>query len=401
MMKQAQGFADTFNSAAVTHQTVQMLAAKGNKTLNQGKSESALDDNKAPLAAMLDKLSGQVSAQNGSTDDIGKEIPHSTAPIVTIAAQAGLGMTASDGLHIASGEAAHFASGRDTQIAVGEALTMHSGQAIGILAGAVSAGDGDTGIKLIAGKGDIYLQAQSSTMTFAAKDLVKFISANSHLDFAAAKSIELCTEQGASLKIEGGNITFACPGTLSIKASSKSFSGPTQMSYALPVMPSSQPALEKLKLNLKLSDMPGNHGTPLANRDWEIVQLKPSSIDQDETHTAALSLNPDNWETVHFKGTSQANGELGLTDEQQKKIWEIARKHSGMIWLVHGLQATPVSPSLWTSQAPHNQERIATALNHAPDSNQLDDIEKDLLNEHIKQDHQVSGIAAISSKVDY
>ncbi|MGZ3241537.1 MAG: type VI secretion system Vgr family protein, partial [Burkholderiaceae bacterium] len=202
LMKQAQGFADTFNGAASTHQTVQMLAAKGDKTLNQGDGESALDDKVPPLKAMLQAISGQVSAQDGSEDGNGKKIPHSTAPIITIAAQAGLGMTASDGLHYAAGEAAHFASGRDTNVAVGEAMTMHSGQAVGILAGAVSAGDGDTGIKLFAGQGDIDLQAQSDTMTFASKDLMKFISANSHIDFAAAKSIELCTEQGASLKIE-------------------------------------------------------------------------------------------------------------------------------------------------------------------------------------------------------
>jgi type VI secretion system secreted protein VgrG len=85
----------------------------------------------------------------------------------------------------------------------------------------------------------VQLQAQSDEMTLAARDLVRLISTNSHVDFAAAKSIVICTEGGASLTIEGGNITFACPGTISIKGASKSFAGPAATSYGLPTFPKS------------------------------------------------------------------------------------------------------------------------------------------------------------------
>lgn len=239
LLKQAQGFAETFSRAAQLHQTVRMVAAEGSKTLNDADAQSTLDDGLAPLAAMLKKASGMVGALDGEEDGAGEKIPHMTAPLVTVAAQAGLGMTAADGMHVAAGEVAHFASGRDMHVAVGEAMTVHSGQAIGLLAGAVGAGEGGAGIKLYAGQGDVDLQAQNDAMTFAAKELVKLVSANSHIDFAAAKSIELCTEGGASLRIEGGNITFACPGTISIKASSKSFTGPTRMNYGMPKFPRS------------------------------------------------------------------------------------------------------------------------------------------------------------------
>ncbi|QAU36113.1 type VI secretion system tip protein VgrG [Janthinobacterium sp. 17J80-10] len=239
LLKQAQGFADTFSNAAQTHQTVRMVAAEGGKTLNGTDAQSNLDDALPPLAAMLKMASGQVSAADGDEDGTGEKIPYMTAPLVTVAAQAGLGMTAADGMHVAAGEVAHFASGRDMYVAVGEALTVHSGQAIGLLAGAVRAGEGDAGIKLYAGQGDVDIQAQNDAMTFAAKEVMKLVSAHSHIDFAAAKSIELCTEGGASLRIEGGDITFACPGTISIKASSKSFTGPTSENYILPRFPKS------------------------------------------------------------------------------------------------------------------------------------------------------------------
>ena len=236
LLKQAKGFADTFNRAAATHQTVQFVLVKGG-ALNGEKRQSRIDEGLAPIDAMLKVLSGLVDAQDGSMGGSGRRIPHMHQPLVVVTAQAGIGVAASDGLHVAAGEAAHFASGRDMQIAAGETLTVHSGQAIGLLAGAASAGEGDAGIQLYAGQGDVALQAQSDEMIFAAKHLIKLASANSHVDFAAAKSVTLCTEGGASLTIEGGNITFACPGTISVKAGSKSFAGPARMMPSLPEFP--------------------------------------------------------------------------------------------------------------------------------------------------------------------
>lgn len=236
LLKQAKSFADSLNQAAATHQTVQFVLVKGG-ALNGEKSQSRIDAEQAPIDAMLKAISGLVDAQDGNVDGQGQKVPHMHKPLVVVTAQAGIGVAASDGLHIAAGEVAHFASGHDMQIAVGHTLTVHSGQAIGMLASAECAGDGNAGIKLYAGQGDVELQAQSDEMTLAAKELVKIVSVNSHVDFAAAKNITLCTEGGASLTIEGGNITFACPGTISIKSSSKSFTGPAKENYVLPKFP--------------------------------------------------------------------------------------------------------------------------------------------------------------------
>ncbi|HEY8099390.1 MAG TPA: type VI secretion system Vgr family protein [Burkholderiaceae bacterium] len=401
LLKQAQGFADTFNGAATTHQTVQMIAAKGDKTLNQGKSESALDDKLPPLAAMLKKVSGQVSAQDGSEDGGDKKIPHSTAPIITVAAQAGLGMTASDGLHYAAGEAAHFASGRDTNVAVGEAMTMHSGQAIGILAGAVSAGEGDTGIKLYAGQGDVDLQAQSDTMTFASKDLLKMISANSHLDFAAAKSITLCVEGGASLTIDGGNITFACPGLLSIKSSSKSFTGPTSQSYALPVMPASQ--LGEAKFELSLQDIPGMHGAVPAGIEWKIV-LVDSEI-HPLTDTGAINpaiFGKDHWERVICQGIVPGSGKIDLTKNQQQELFAQVSRQPKRIWCIYGLTAIPLTVAHWTTDTQQpNPHRVMDALNFTPNGQGVNQTYHEFIQELARKDGEVSEVNQLKKNIDF
>ena len=90
---------------------------------------------------------------------------------------------------------------------------------------------------MIAGQGDVEVQAQSDTMQVAAKLDVTVQSANAHIDWAAAKRIVMSVNGGASITLEGGNITVMCPGTMTIKAGVKSFVGPEKASYALPTLP--------------------------------------------------------------------------------------------------------------------------------------------------------------------
>lgn len=386
LLKQAQGFADTFNQSAQTHQTVQMIAAKGNKSLNNEASQSNLDDELPPLAAMVKKASGQVSAIDSSEDGAGDKVPHSTAPLVTVAAQAGLGMTAADGLHVAVGETAHFAAGRDMHVAVGEALSVHSGQAIGVLAGAVGASDGNTGIKLYAGQGDVDVQAQSDQITLAAKELMRLISANSHVDVAAAKSIELCTEGGASLKIEGGNITFACPGKISIKAASKSFTGPTNMSYPLPPMPNSTMLDEPPEFNFKLQDQPGHHGKPLSNHPWKIVRTKDIFTQRFEI------LNAQNHAEIIASGTSSADGKITISKMERQRLWQAVSSHAEKIHLIYDAHCLSLTQR-WMAADGHKKELHTTmdAGNYLQQSSMLDDIEQELLRSQIEYDYQ-SGI---------
>ena len=73
-------------------------------------------------------------------------------------------------------------------------------------------------------------------MKFLAKKDVKLVSATQYIDFAAAKKIHLAVAGGASITIDGG-ITVQCHGTITAHASKKSFTGPEQGNYALPVFP--------------------------------------------------------------------------------------------------------------------------------------------------------------------
>ncbi|MDB5953102.1 MAG: rhs element Vgr family protein, partial [Massilia sp.] len=80
---------------------------------------------------------------------------------------------------------------------------------------------------------------QADELKVQARDEVNVISANAHIDWAAAKSISLSTAGGANITISGGNITVQCPGKITINAGTKNFSGPDRLAYPMPALPRS------------------------------------------------------------------------------------------------------------------------------------------------------------------
>jgi len=242
LLKQAETLADTLSQAAGTHQTVKLAAAIG----SIGPNQSLLDDTAAPLKALHKVASGMVDGkdQSAALNDAGQKNistgrdkqPHLTDPAILQAGKAGFGNIAGQNLQFATGETTTLASGQDSNFAIAGQARIHSGQAIGLLAGAIQPGDGNTGIKLIAAKDDIDLQAQSDEMKFQAKKDMKLVSASANIDFAAVKKVHLAVSGGASITIDGG-IVVQCPGTITIHASNKKFSGPEKGSYTLPTFP--------------------------------------------------------------------------------------------------------------------------------------------------------------------
>ena len=224
LLKQAVLLGDTFSQAAQTHQTVAYASHVGVTAPNA----SELDEQAAPLKAMQASVAG-----------MHEQLPHTKDSLIAIAAKADLGLIAGQDLQLANGESVILMSGQDTQWSSGGQWRLHTGQAIGMLGGAMKAGEGDAGVQLIAAQGTIDAQAQGDTLRLQARDEVNVISANAHVDWAALKSIRLSTAGGANITIEGGNITIQCPGKITVFAGKKSFIGPTRAPYVLPPLPSS------------------------------------------------------------------------------------------------------------------------------------------------------------------
>ncbi|MCI1005941.1 type VI secretion system Vgr family protein [Herbaspirillum sp. C7C8] len=244
LLKQATLLGKTFNEAAVTHKTVALAGHVGPAQANA----SVINDSAAPLEAIRtaaagmvdgvpDKSGEDVAAANTQTGE-GK-LPQSTSALIGIAAREGLGVVVGQHLQLANGETVSLMSGHDSQHVSGNQLRMRSGQALGVLAGAVAAGEGGAGLQMIAAQQNIDVQAQADTLAVQARDQVSVVSAKTSVDWAAAKKITLSTAGGANITIEGGNITVQCPGKLTIHAAQKLFQGPVRQEVPMPVLPNS------------------------------------------------------------------------------------------------------------------------------------------------------------------
>jgi Rhs element Vgr protein len=227
ILKQATELGETFSTAAGTHRTVTFAAHVGTHAQNA----SVLSATAPPLQALFTAVSEMAS------DSTEAELPQTSDPIIVTSAKDGLGVNAGQSLQLANGETTTIMSGQDTQFITGGQMRVHTGQAIGVLGGAVNAGEGNIGLQLIAAMDTNDFQALRDTATIQARDEVSVISANSHIDWAAAKSIRLATAGGANIAIEGGNITVQCPGKIAVHAGKKSFVGPQKLEYLLPKLP--------------------------------------------------------------------------------------------------------------------------------------------------------------------
>jgi Rhs element Vgr protein len=243
LLQHAVSLAEAFSAAAVTHQTAGLAAHVGAAKANA----SVLDDKAAPLKAMLTSLSGVVDknrldgarADSRASDTVASDskLPYLSDPLIAVIAKDGFGANAGQSLQLSNGETVTLMSGHDTQFVTGGQMRVHTGQAIGVLGGAVEAGEGSIGFQMIAAKDAVDLQAQTDELKVQARNEVNVISANAHIDWAAAKRIRLSTAGGANITIEGGNITVQCPGKITVQAGKKSFAGPARLTYELPLLP--------------------------------------------------------------------------------------------------------------------------------------------------------------------
>ncbi|WP_233233180.1 type VI secretion system Vgr family protein [Bordetella sp. LUAb4] len=238
LARQADKLSRTLDKGAVDHEGVRLAAAAG----TEKPDTSLLDADKAPLAAMQAAVAAGVSgedlptAQQDAAERNAKagdgKVPHLGDAAIFVAARAGLVQTAGEHLQVTAGETVHWSAGRHQNLVSMGSLRVHTGQALGVVAG-VQRG-GEPALSVIAGQGPLLVQAQKDVMTVTAREAVHVSSASAQVEFAAPKRIRIATSQGASIVLEGGNITVNAPGRIDVHSADKKFTGPTRIPYALP-----------------------------------------------------------------------------------------------------------------------------------------------------------------------
>src|SRR5690606_39274774 len=184
----------------------------------------------------------------------------------------GIAQIAGQSLHWSAGETLTLASGQASNLAVASSLRLHTGQAIGWLVEAVEgAPTEDASLSLVTGEGELDIQAQHDEVKLQSRDALKVVSANAEVELAAGKSIHLATSGGASITIEGGNISFACPGEIKVHAQKKSFVGPAHLSREMNSWPEAQ-FNEGFELRDPAGDLVRNMPYKLTRADGAVIR---------------------------------------------------------------------------------------------------------------------------------
>ena len=210
---------------------------------SQAQSDLANQHHAEPLNANqssehLLKIAQATHKQTGSTNDT-QDVPAYSEPIIAISSPAGIIHTTPKSQTMANGQDLHLIQGQDMNIATGRSMAASIQQNLSLFVAGVDQKTRqavNSAIKLFAAKGKIEMQAQSDNIELTAEKDVKLLSTSQNIDFAAAKSITV-TAGGAYIKLEGGNIDLHTPGKVSVKGALKTFSGPANMGYAMPMMP--------------------------------------------------------------------------------------------------------------------------------------------------------------------
>lgn len=152
-------------------------------------------------------------------------------------APGGMAFVTPKSMQHSAGQNAIVTAGQDMDVSVVQRLRMAVGGMISLCAHRL-------GINLTAAKGKFTASALTDGMDLFAKQQVRVASESADIQLAAKTKIAL-NSGGASLEIEGGNMTFHCPGGFTIRAGSFTFVGPDNVPTQLPSLP---------KSSLKISD---------------------------------------------------------------------------------------------------------------------------------------------------
>ncbi|MBP4049127.1 type VI secretion system tip protein VgrG [Chromobacterium violaceum] len=153
--------------------------------------------------------------------------------LLVLSAPAGIASVTEQSQTLTAGSNLNLVAQRDLNQTSGRRWLANVGKHISLFVTGVA---DQVAMKLIAAKGKVQVQAQAGEMELTADKDVTITSCKDRITVAAKEEI-LLTCDGGYIRLAGGNIEVHCPGMVSIKGASHTFSGPAGMSMPEPTLP--------------------------------------------------------------------------------------------------------------------------------------------------------------------
>jgi type VI secretion system secreted protein VgrG len=256
----------------------------GTTLLNAATAQKALSSKEA-LQAQVEmieqvdpkqkgKFAGGVGGQDalkataGSRDaDAEAAVEKFGAPLVLMEAPSSINWATSASTVMFAGGQLQWTTQADLHMAAAYTVASVSANATGLFTH-------DGGIQAVAANGPVSLQAHTDKLEILADKAVTIVSVNDVIEIKAKEKIVLQSGQ-SSVTLEGGNITFACPGNFSVKGGQHVLAEAQQLTAKLTNLPGD--LTQERRHWIALNYLEPETATGIAGADYEI-HFKEGSI---------------------------------------------------------------------------------------------------------------------------
>jgi type VI secretion system secreted protein VgrG len=256
LFKGARALNDAMSGAASQQQALFSAAA--------AKAQAALIEQIDPQAAgkYAGAVGGQAAlkARTGTRElDNGQPVEKFGSAIVLMDSAASINWATPASTVIYAGQQLHWTTQSDLHMTAAHTVSSVAGGAVGFFAHG-------GGIQAIAGNGPVSLQAHTDKLEIVADGAVTVISVNDSIEIKAKDKIVLQAGQ-AAVTLQGGDITFACPGKFSVKGGQHLFEGGGSQPAEFENLPDSRAKI--FKERLRAIDQVS--GKPIKNIPYKIL----------------------------------------------------------------------------------------------------------------------------------
>lgn len=219
-------------------------------------------------------------AQSGTrTLDAAQPVEKFAEPLVLMDAPASINWATPASTVLFAGEQLHWTTQGDLHMTAAYTLSSVAANAAGYFSQ-------NGGIQAIAANGPVSLQAHTDQLEILADKSIKIISVNDSIEIKANQKIVLQAGQ-SSITLEGGDITFACPGNFTVKGGQHVFEGGASVPATLALLPEGELARDTLYLDHRYHD-----DQPLAGADY-VVSLADGTTRTGKLDAQGRAVIPD------------------------------------------------------------------------------------------------------------
>ncbi len=283
-LKGAHQLVQAMSEAAARQQVLHSTAAL------QAKSDFISVIDPADLGKHPASVNGQDAFKSDGSSrqtDPSQAVEKFAKPAVLMESPSNINWASSASTVLYAGENLQWTSQGDTHWTASDTISAAAGKAASLFAH-------DGGIQAFAGNGPVSLQAHTDALEVLADKDVVVTSVNDSIEIKARNKIVLQAGQ-SSVTLEGGNITFACPGTFSVKGASHAFAGGAAASPDLPALPDT-----RYKLYDEAFVVRDPNGEPLPDVPYRIKSSAGEQIAATGADGMSQRLSTEASENVEF-----------------------------------------------------------------------------------------------------